>query len=68
MQFGSPPNRIDILTTIAGLKFDTAWADRVESEVEGVTIPFLGREQLIASKRAAGRKKDLSDLEALRAD
>jgi hypothetical protein len=65
VQFGSPPNRIDILTTISGLKFDAAWNDRVESEVDGVVIPFLGREHLIANKRAAGRKKDLVDAEAL---
>lgn len=28
-------------------------------------IPFLGREALIKNKRAAGRQKDLADVEAL---
>ena len=67
VQFGSPPNRIDIHTTISGLNFKSVWDARVESEIDGVTVPFLGRDDLIANKRAAGRKKDLADLEALRA-
>jgi hypothetical protein len=31
----------------------------------GRPIPFLGRDALIANKRAAGRLKDLADIEAL---
>lgn len=65
VQFGSPPNRIDILTTVSGLKFDAAWTERADAVVDGIHVPFLGRESLIANKRAAGRKKDLADLDAL---
>jgi hypothetical protein len=32
------------------------------------SIPFLGRAELIANKRAAGRRKDLEDVEALGED
>ena len=28
-------------------------------------IPFLGRETLVANKRASGRLKDLADIESL---
>ena len=31
LQLGQPPNRIDILTSISGVDFDSAWASRVES-------------------------------------
>lgn len=66
IQFGLPPNRIDLLTAISGvIDFDAAWSDRVEHEVQGLVVPFLGRGALVANKRAAGRRKDLSDLEAL---
>jgi hypothetical protein len=37
----------------------------VEHEVGGHRVPFLGREALIANKRASGRLKDLADIEAL---
>jgi hypothetical protein len=68
VQIGLPPRRIDILTSISGVPFEEAWADRVSHEVEGVAIPFIGRASLVKNKRAAGRAKDLADLEALGED
>jgi hypothetical protein len=66
VQLGLPPNRIDILTGITGVEdFTSAWEERVEREVAGRSVPFLGRETLIRNKRAAGRLKDLADVEAL---
>ena len=66
VQIGLPPNRIDVLTGITGVDdFESAWVARTESEVAGKMIPFLGRETLIANKRATGRLKDLADVEAL---
>lgn len=66
VQLGLPPNRIDVLTEISGVpSFGTAWRDRVEREVSGKRIPFIGRRALITNKRAAGRLKDLADIEAL---
>ena len=69
IQIGLPPNRIDVLTGISGVaRFIDAWEDRVEKEVAGRTVPFLGRSTLILNKRAAGRLKDLADIEALGED
>ncbi len=65
VQLGLPPRRIDLLTEITGVTFADAWQTRVEHEVEGLRIPILGREALIANKRATGRRKDAVDLEAL---
>jgi len=65
VQIGLPPRRIDILTSISGVPFEEAWADRITHEVEGLSIPFIGRAALVKNKRAAGRAKDLADLEAL---
>lgn len=64
-QIGLPPRRIDILTDISGITFDEAWASRVLSEFDGQPVPFLGREALIANKRASGRLRDLADVERL---
>jgi hypothetical protein len=66
IQLGLPPHRIDLLTSITGVAtFDDAWPDRVEHELDGAPAAFISRRVLIANKRAAGRRKDLSDLEAL---
>jgi len=66
LEVGLPPNRIDILTAPRGLsEFGVAWARRTVHEVRGRPVPFLGKAELIANKRASGRRKDLADLEAL---
>jgi hypothetical protein len=60
-QIGVVPNRIDILTEIDGVTFAEAWATRITTRVEGQDVPVLGREALLRSKKATGRKKDLLD-------
>lgn len=66
IQIGLPPRRLDVLTTISGVeRFSDAWTKRVEHRVGPHQIPIIGREALIANKRASGRLKDLADIEAL---
>jgi len=66
VQFGLPPNRIDLLTSVSGIaNFSIAWETRVEHQVRERNFPFLGRQALIDNKRASGRRKDLADVEAL---
>jgi hypothetical protein len=66
VQIGVAPNRIDLMTSVSGLaSFDAAFANRVEAVLDGVSVPVLGRMELIANKRASGRPKDLLDLEWL---
>jgi len=65
-QFGLPPNRIDILTGLSGLTFDKAWPNRIVGELEGVQVPVLGLDDLIANKRASGRDKDRADVNGLK--
>ena len=64
-QLGLPPYRIDIMTSISGVAFEEAWADRAEGTVAGVDVPVLGKNTFRANKRASGRPKDIADLEAL---
>jgi hypothetical protein len=64
-QLGLPPNRIDILTGVSGLTFDGAWSRRVEAPVEGVPVPVLGIDDLVANKKASGREKDRADIRGL---
>jgi hypothetical protein len=64
-QIGVAPTRIDILTGISGVSFDDAWPRRAQAAYDGVPIGIIGRDDLIANKRATGRPKDLSDVAAL---
>lgn len=64
-QIGLPPRRIDLLTEISGVDFDRAWNSRVMSVVGHTDLPFLGRDALIANKRASARPKDLVDADML---
>jgi hypothetical protein len=66
--FASPPHRVDILQTIDGVDFGTAWERRVHTTVGDAAVPatFIALPDLIANKMAAGRLRDLADVEALR--
>lgn len=57
--------RVDILTRVKGLVFETAWQRRVFFEVSAIRIPALCRDDLISSKQAAGRPGDLEDIKVL---
>ena len=65
VQLGMPPMRIDLLTSIDGVDFHTAADGAVRADLGGVTVPFIGRDALVANKRASGRAQDKADLEAL---
>jgi hypothetical protein len=65
VQIGVAPLRIDLLTDIAGVDFETAWGNRDRFELEEREVPILGRAQLLVNKRAAGRPQDLVDVDAL---
>ncbi len=68
-RFGSEPVAVDILPGIDGVNFDEAWARRVEGVIDaksGLTAFFISKSDLIASKLAAGRLRDLADVEEIR--
>jgi hypothetical protein len=62
---GRKPFRIDLLTEISGVSFVEAWRRRVVAHTSAGELPFLSRADLVRNKRAAGRPKDLRDLEDL---
>jgi len=65
IQLGYPPNRIDILTSISGVNFDSAWESRVETVMDDLPVHLIGWDDLLRNKRASGRQKDLADIEKL---
>ena len=74
---GLEPDRIDVLTKIAGVTFDRAWRGRMAAAIERVEVFVIGFDDLIAAKRASSRKRahgsakaiqDAADLEWLLAE
>lgn len=60
--------RIDVQTSTPGLLFEDAWHDRVTMEYNDQEFYVVSRDDLIASKRAAGRDVDLKDVQLLELD
>lgn len=65
VQLGQPPNRIDLINTIDGVTFDTAWQTRVFGKYGEVPVSFIGKTELLHNKKATGRDKDLLDAKFL---
>jgi len=64
-QMGVPPVRVDVLMGIPGIRFEECWKRRLEVDFEGLKVIFISKQDLIASKRAAGRPQDLIDADLL---
>jgi hypothetical protein len=65
IELGRPPDRAFLFTSIAGVSWEQAAAGSSLGDYGGTPVPFLGRAELIASKKAAGRLQDLADAERL---
>jgi hypothetical protein len=57
--------RIDVQTSTPGLVFADAWQRKETMNYQGQDFYVVSREDLIASKRAAGREVDLEDVRLL---
>jgi len=65
LQMGVPPVQIRVMSAISGVEWDEAWSEGVEGPLGSHQVHFLGREIFLRNKRAAGRLKDLADIDAL---
>ena len=69
IQFGRPPNRIDLLNRIDAVPFQDAWKDKIELRITAadseIPLFMLDLQNLLRNKRASARPKDLDDLKVL---
>lgn len=65
IRMGVPPIRLEIITSISGVKFDQCYKKRVTDELDGVEVDMISLKDLKVNKKASGRHKDLNDLENL---
>ncbi len=66
IQMGYPPFRIDILTTIDGVRFKDCYKNKMLVLHDGVILDVIGIEDLRRNKKVSGRLKDIDDLENLK--
>ncbi len=62
---GIPPLRIEVLTSISGVKFDECYQDRVVDDIDGIEISIISAKHLKQNKKSAGRNQDLADIDNL---
>ena len=63
--FGKPPFAIEIMTAVKGLNFGTTYQKSTIEKVDSVNVRVIHLNQLVEAKKAAGRSKDLNDIENL---
>ena len=65
VRFGVPPFRIEIMTSIDGVAYDACRRQAALFTIDDLTLPVIALDDLKTNKRAAGRHKDLADLDEL---
>lgn len=63
--FGRAPVSIDIITKLKGLEFEYAFNNASDHIVNDLTIRLINYRDLITAKKAAGRPRDINDIENL---
>jgi len=65
VEMGEPPVQVDLMTGLTGLSWEDVATGKVRTEYGQTPVYIIGRESLVANKRALGRQRDLADLEAI---
>jgi hypothetical protein len=65
IRMGVPPLRLEVITSISGVRFEECYAERVPVMVGDVEASLISLRHLKINKKASGRFKDLNDLENL---
>jgi hypothetical protein len=66
IEMGVAPVQIHVMSQIDGVTWDDVWRGREPGRLGDHEVAFIGRDALVRNKRAAGRPKDLADIDALR--
>ncbi len=70
IQFGVPPNRIDIMNQIESVYFSDCWGNKkteyIRYKNKSIPVYYIGLTELIKNKEALKRNKDLEDLKYLK--
>ena len=62
LRMGFPPNRLEVLSEIAGVAFAGCYARRRPMDIDGLVVPV---DDLKKNKSATGRARDAADVDQL---
>ncbi len=65
IRMGVPPVRLEVITSASGVDFNECYSNREVIKIDGILINFISLTDLKKNKHAAGRHKDMDDLEHL---
>ena len=65
LRMGVPPNRLQVLSEIAGVTFADCFARRSIMELDGIKVPVINLDDLKRNKSSTGRAGDLADVQKL---
>jgi hypothetical protein len=65
IRMGLPPTKIEILTSASGIEFSECYKRQKKVKAGELEVLFISKSDLMKNKKAAGRLKDMADLEAL---
>lgn len=65
IRMGVPPVRIELATSLSGVRFEECFSSRVIDRLDDVEVNVIDLTHLKINKKAAGKHKDLDDLENL---
>jgi hypothetical protein len=65
IRMGIEPVRIEVMTSISGVKFDECYRERLETSLNDIPVSLISLRHLKINKEASGRLKDRADLEQL---
>lgn len=68
IRMGFPPMRLEILTSIDGVHFETCFKNRVVVDFGDFKVNFISKDDLLQNKLASGRPQDLVDVNKLQND
>lgn len=66
IRMGVPPMRLEILTSIDGVLFNSCYKNRIIADLGELQVNFISKEDLLINKRASGRPQDLVDFDKLK--
>ena len=66
IRMGLPPMRLEILTSIDGVDFETCFSNRLIADFGDFEVNIISKRDLLINKRASGRPQDLVDFDKLK--
>ena len=65
VRLGVPPMRVEILMSASGVEFEDCYKRGIDDDIDGVAVKVIHLGDLRTNKAAAGRHKDLDDVNNL---